>query len=329
MFTVSDLFKDVYKRPPGHEESNRARKCEKRVLKSVIRQTDFHNKQVEEEEMWASRKKEEDLDERRGPVKKGPTGRKGYDTRGENGDARHSSRKRRGNQPKTIYIRKKPRKNGGEQDADASLKFKKRAVKIDWEAERRKNERLREQAWMERSASDPRSALLRKVDIERNIDAGASGEKEAKQKITKECIDNDSTSDVATNSSQPKGRKHVKKSPKREKRKKKKEKKRKEKKKEKRRKREKKKKRRKEESDHNDDRTEVEGRGNISTEQKADVIYSNHNNVPGAQFQKRDTNVPIDVNVSAAADGNGGGDGSSLSNCVLAALKEDESEAED
>jgi len=158
MFTVSDLFKDVYKRPPGHEESNRARKCEKRVLRSVIRQTDFHNKQVEEEEMWASRKKEEDLDVRRTQTKKEHRGRKGYDDRGENGDTRHSSRKRRGIQPKTIYIRKKPRKSRSGEVADVSLRVKKRAMTIDWEAERRKNEQLREQAWMERTALHPSSA---------------------------------------------------------------------------------------------------------------------------------------------------------------------------
>jgi len=46
MFKVDDLFQDVYERPPGHEDSTRPRKCEKRVLASYLRATDFHNKQV-------------------------------------------------------------------------------------------------------------------------------------------------------------------------------------------------------------------------------------------------------------------------------------------
>mmetsp|Transcript_6537 Transcript_6537/g.15861 ORF Transcript_6537/g.15861 Transcript_6537/m.15861 type:complete len:270 (+) Transcript_6537:128-937(+) len=209
MFTVDDLFKDVYKRPPGHSGTEKARKCEKNVLASVIRQTGFHNKMVEEKEMWASHKKDQE--------QKAKLKAKRALERQRRKRSRESSTSGRRTEgilrPKRIFIRKRDR--DVEKVGDAKRNEK---LNTDWGEERRKNERLREQAWKNRMNTNREDERLRKVDLDLHED------KKADSKLA-DSDDEGSPSDVATNASQPKGRKHVRKSPKREKKKKKKKKK--------------------------------------------------------------------------------------------------------
>mmetsp|Transcript_13588 Transcript_13588/g.26619 ORF Transcript_13588/g.26619 Transcript_13588/m.26619 type:complete len:378 (+) Transcript_13588:72-1205(+) len=243
MFTVEELFKDVYQRPPGHEGASKPKRMEKRVLASVIRQTDFHNKKLQEEEMWAARQKDLQLSDRlkREKEKKKSSSssssrkrrvmrmrsddgessgdreermrqrREKFERRADRdstGDNRHSSKKPKKViklKKRTISLKKKrKRKEDGDQKDD-------RPPKIDWAAERRRNERLRELAWLERQQEegDERIAKVNLDELERDDEAPRSEE-----------VDEGSPSDVATNASQPKGRKHVKKSPKRKKKKK-------------------------------------------------------------------------------------------------------------
>jgi len=164
--------------------------------------------------MWASRKKDLDLKARVERQRKPKVEKRGRKER-YNEDKR--SRKR-ANKPRQIFIRKKKKSKPDHENGTGKEK-----VTIDWEAERRKNEKLRMKAWKRRQNETDDYEDLQKVEIdfhEDSADPVATAEVVDEQRdINSEnkLEDDASTSDVATNSSQPKGRKHVRKSPKREK----------------------------------------------------------------------------------------------------------------
>ncbi|GAB5368811.1 hypothetical protein AAMO2058_001351600 [Amorphochlora amoebiformis] len=162
MFKVDDLFKDVYERPPGHEVSGRPKRMEKKVLASVIRQTDFHNKLVEQEEMWASRDKDLNLQKRVRRERRGKRQRQDSAS-GNDQDEKKARRKRsekmsRRPKKKEIFIRKKPKAKAGGGSVGGG--------KIDWEAERRKNEKLREEAYRRRREAGLEDERIQKVNLE-------------------------------------------------------------------------------------------------------------------------------------------------------------------